>query len=249
MFVLARNIRTPYWKPMTLAQQSKPFVNHLEGWLGALPALSVKKAIPDPATTAVLCVDIINGFCTIGPLSSPRVQAIVAPITKLFKAAHKRGVRHFILTQDTHPADAVEFSHYPPHCVRGTAESQTAPELDKLSFSDLFTRFEKNSISSSHNTPLDRWLKAHPELDTFIVVGDCSDLCTYQMAMHLRLRANARQQRGVRVIVPADCVQTYDTPVVVARKLGIPPHDGDLLHAVFLHNMANNGVEVVGTIQ
>lgn len=100
----------------------------------------------------MLCVDIINGFCTIGPLSSPRVQAIVAPITRLFKAAHKHGVRHFVLTQDTHAPDAVEFSHYPPHCVRGTAESQTAPELDKLAFSDLFVRFEKTR-SHPRTTP------------------------------------------------------------------------------------------------
>lgn len=67
--------------------------------------------------------------------------------------------------------------------------------------------------------------------------------------MHLRLRANARQLRGARVIVPANCVQTYDTPLAVARKLGIAPHDGDLLHAVFLHNMAGNGVEVVGALR
>ena len=234
---------------MTLAQRSKPFVNYLETWLGELPALTLKKAAPDPGRAALLCVDIINGFCTIGPLSSPRVQAIVAPITRLFKAAHKHGVRRFVLTQDTHAPDAVEFSHYPPHCVRGTAESQTAPELARLAFSDLFVRFEKNSISSAHNTALDRWLEAHPELDTFIVVGDCTDLCTHQLAMHLRLRANARQLSGVRVIVPANCVQTYDTPLATARKLGIAPHDGDLLHAVFLRNMAGNGVEVVAALR
>jgi nicotinamidase-related amidase len=177
------------------------------------------------------------------------VQGIVPEIARLFGAAHRRGVRHFVLTQDTHLPDAVEFSHYPPHCVRGTEESLTAPELAALPFASLFTLIEKNSISSSEHTGLDSWLDAHPELDTFVVVGDCSDLCTYQLAMHLRLRANARQLRGVRVIVPANCVQTYDTPVATAHALGITPHDGDLLHAVFLHNMSGNGVEVVGAIR
>jgi nicotinamidase-related amidase len=152
-----------------------------------------------------------------------------------------------VLTQDTHPANAVEFSHYPPHCVRGTIESETVPEYKKLPFANEFVIVEKNSISSAHNTSLDKWLNARKNVDTFIVVGDCSDLCTYQLAMHLRLRANASQQK-VRVVLPENCVQTYDTPVALAKKLGIPPHDGDLLHAVFLFNMANNGVEVVKEI-
>ncbi len=234
---------------MTLAQRSRPFVNYLDQWLAALPAVGIKKALPDPAQSAVLSVDIINGFCTVGPLASPRVQGIVKPIVALFNAAHKHGVRNFILTQDTHAPDAVEFGAYPPHCVRGTAESETAPELLALPFAKDFVRFPKNSISSSLNTGLDRWLKQHAAVHTFVVVGDCTDLCTYQLAMHLRLRANAHQLTQARVIVPANCVQTYDTPVAVARKLGIPAHDGDLLHAVFLHNMASNGVEVVGRLR
>jgi hypothetical protein len=40
-------------------------------------------------------------------------------------------------------------------------------------------------------------------------------------------------------------VQTYDLPVDAAKSLGIPPHPGDLLHAVFLYHLALNGVEVV----
>jgi hypothetical protein len=63
--------------------------------------------------------------------------------------------------------------------------------------------------------------------------------------MHLRLRANVMELREARVIVPADCVQTYDMPVETANQLGILPHDGNLLHTVFLYHMALNGIEVV----
>jgi nicotinamidase-related amidase len=234
---------------MTLVQSSRPFLNYLDQWMADRPTLSLRKAAPDPTRAAVLCVDIINGFCTIGPIASPRVQGIVKPIVALFKAAHKHGVEHFVLTQDTHDPNAIEFGSYPPHCVRGTPESETAPELLKLPFADRFVTLPKNSISSAHSTGLDAWLSAHPNVDTFIVVGDCTDLCTYQLAMHLRLRANAEQRAGVRVILPMNCVQTYDTPVKVAEKLGIPAHDGDLLHAVFLYNMASNGVEVVAKVR
>jgi nicotinamidase-related amidase len=234
---------------MSLTKNSRPFLKHLEQWLEERPVLSLHKAAPDASHAAVICVDIINGFCTVGPLSSPRVQGIVKPIVSLFKAAHKHGIEHFVLTQDTHDPEAVEFAAYPPHCIRDTAESETAPELLKLPFAEQFIVLPKNSISSAHNTSLDAWLDTHPDIDTFIVVGDCTDLCTYQLAMHLRVRANAAQRTGVRVIVPENCVQTYDTPVKIARKLGIPAHDGDLLHAIFLHNMAANGVEVVAKLR
>lgn len=233
---------------MTLAQTSRPFLNYLDAWLANLPAAKLSKVAAVPDNTAVISVDIINGFCTVGPLASPRVQDVVKPILKLFKAAYKRGVRNLVLTQDTHEPDAVEFASYPPHCVRGNIESESVPEFKKLPFYDTFEIVEKNSISSAHNTSFNKWLAGRSHIDTFIVVGDCTDLCIYQMAMHLRLDANARQQKTRRVIVPADCVQTYDTPVKVATKLGIPAHDGDLLHAVFLYNMASNGIEVVKSL-
>lgn len=233
----------------SLAQRSAGFVDHVEQWLNTLPVITLRSVMRQPERVAVLCVDVINGFCTVGPLSSPRVQGIVSPIARLFTAAHELGARHFILTQDAHAPDAVEFRQYPPHCVRGTVESETAPELKALPFADSFVVIEKNSISSSVNGRLDQWLNQHPEVDTFIVTGDCSDLCTYQLAMHLRLRANEFQNAGARVILPADCVQTYHTPLDVAQRLNIPPHDGDLLHAIFLFNMATNGIEVVARLE
>jgi len=233
---------------MPLAKDAREFIDYVEDWLSRLPTLKLSKLIDDPARVAVLSVDIIRGFCTEGPLASPRIQGIVKPIAKLFRDCHEAGVRHFILTQDAHDPDAVEFSQYPPHCIRGQAEAQTAPELLKLPFAESFVVLEKNSISSAINTGLDDWLSRHPDVRTFITVGDCTDLCTYQLAMHLRLRANALQQRDVRVIMPENCVQTFDTPVKTARKLGIPAHHGDLLHAIFLYNMWTNGVEVVKKI-
>jgi hypothetical protein len=92
---------------------------------------------------------------------------------------------------------------------------------------------------------LDGWLAAHPRVTTFLVAGDCTDLCVHQLAMHLRLRANALNLRDARVILPVDAVDTFDLPVPVAEEIGAMPHHGDLLHLIFLYNMAQNGVEVV----
>ena len=170
------------------------------------------------------------------------------PLVRLFERAHDQGVRNFVLPQDTHAEDSVEFGSFPAHCVRGTEESVTVPELASLSFSDLFFTVEKDSISSAIGTVLDDWLDRHPEVTTFLVVGDCTDLCVFQLAMHLRLRANVLKRRDVRVVVPVQGVDTYDLPVDVAEQIGAMPHHADLLHLVFLYSMAQNGVEIVSEV-
>ncbi len=231
-----------------LVEDSRPFLGWLVEWYTRRPVLDLGQTVEEVGgaeKVAVMAVDATNGFCHEGPLASDRVGQIVAPITRLFARAFELGVSHFVLPQDTHSEDAVEFGSFAPHCRAGTAESQTVPELLSLPFSDLFIVLEKNSISSSHGTGLDAWLEAHPEVTTFLVVGDCTDLCTHQLAMHLRLRANAANLKAVRVIVPIDGVDTFDIPLDVARDLGIMPHHGELLHLLFLYSMAHNGIEIV----
>jgi nicotinamidase-related amidase len=128
--------------------------------------------------------------------------------------------------------------------MAGTREAETIPGLSGLPFSGRFRIVHKNSISSAIGTELDDWLSANRKIDRFIVVGDCTDLCVYQLAMHLKLTANAAGFHRT-VIVPADCVDTYDMPLDRAGELGVPPHDADVLHALFLYHLFLNGVEVI----
>ncbi len=202
----------------------------------------------DPATVGVFSVDVISGFCYEGPLASQRVAAIVPPIVRLFRRAYQLGVRSFVLVQEGHSEGAKEFHEYGPHCTKGSSQAQTVKELAELPFADAFTIILKNSIHPALGTTFDAWVAAHPQISTCIVVGDCTDLCTYQLAMHLKLSANAADLPR-RVIVPADCVETYDMPVDKARQLGILPHDADLLHLMFLYHMALNGIEIVSTVR
>lgn len=224
---------------------AEPFLRYLEAWYAALPAADLAAIVGEhPERVAVCSIDMIDGFCNQGPLAGPRVQALIQPVVALFTRAHALGVRNFVLTQDTHDPDTPEFNAYPPHCIRGTPESRTVRELAELPFAEIITTIEKNSLSSHIGTGLGAWLRERPQLDTFVIVGDCTDLCVYSVAMHLRLEANALNLQR-RVIVPAGAVDTFDTPVSVARELGIMAHDGDLHHVLFLHHMAQNGVEVV----
>jgi len=235
--------------PQTLIEQSVPFLRYLAEWRASLPIFDLAAEIKEPERAAVVSVDLVNGFCTIGPLSSPRVQAVVAPTARLFERAYALGIRHFVLPQDTHEPDAVEFGSFAPHCVRDTQESQTVPELTSLPFADQFIIIPKNSINSTLAPDWQDWQARHPDVHTFVVIGDCTDYCVYQLAMALRVNANSKQAREVRVIVPADCVDTYDLPVDAAKSLGILPHAGELIHLMFLYHMAVNGVEVVATVK
>jgi nicotinamidase-related amidase len=233
--------------PSIIAGQAGAFFEFLENWQKELPILSLSQAVIDPSKTAIITVDVIKGFCSVGPLASARVSGIIHPIADLFQNSWNYGVRHILLIQDTHEPEAVEFSSYPPHCIRGTEEADTVDEVKSLPFFDQVLLLPKNSISSDLSTGFNTWQALHPEVDTYITVGDCTDLCTYQLAMHLRLQANANQMRR-RVILPVDCVDTYDTPVEIAQKLGIFAHPADLIHPFFLYHMAMNGIEIVAHI-
>lgn len=234
----------------TFLEQSRPFLEWLVEWERGLPALSwadLARDIP-PERVGVFCVDMVNGFCHQGNLASPRGHALIPAVRRLFESAHQIGVQNFVLPQDTHRHDAVEFHDFPLHCVAGTTEALTVAELQELPFADQYKIFPKNSISVSQDTGLDAWLDVHNDLGAAIVCGNCTDLCVHQLAMHLKLRANARNQ-PLRVIVPANAVQTYDLPVETARQINTLPHDGDFLHLVFLYHLRLNGAEVVRALE
>jgi nicotinamidase-related amidase len=226
---------------MTMAS---PVPDWIATWFAGLESAPLAEVAADPAATAIFSADMIVGFCDSGNLASARVDALTGPVVGLVTRAWDLGVRQIVLLQDTHDPTTPEFRAWPVHCVAGTSESETIPELAALPFSDKFTVVPKNSLAPGQATTFDAWLDAHPEIATAIVVGDCTDLCTYQLAMHLRVRANSRNIQRFEVIVPANAVDTYDLPPE-ALPAGVFPHPGDFFHQVFLYHMALNGIRIV----
>jgi len=230
---------------INLLDQARPFLAYLSDWYDNLPEVAFADVVAgQPEQVALFSVDMINGFCKEGPLAGERVGALIEPVVTLFRQAHDLGVRAFLLAQDNHDPNTPEFAAYPAHCIAGTFESQAVAEIQELPFANEMTTITKNSLSADIGTDLGNWIRERPQLSTFVIIGDCTDLCVYSAAMHLRLYANAHNLQR-RVIVPAGAVDTFDTPVSVARDLDIKAHPGDLHHVLFLHHMAMNGVEVV----
>ena len=230
-------------------EKSTPFLSALIEWERTLPAVAWNdlREEAQQGRVVLFSMDMINGFCHEGALSGPRVKAIIPAVVAAFEKAYGVGVRDFVLVQDGHTSNAVEFADFPPHCQIGTSEAGTIPELANLPFADLYTIVSKNSINAFYGTHLGEWLDGHRNMSTAVVVGNCTDLCVHQLAMHLKLYANAYDLK-MRVIVPENAVQTYDMPVEAASAVGALPHDGDVMHLLFLYHMRLNGVEVVREI-
>lgn len=230
--------------------QNREFFKYLKEWADGLSAVRMEEIIKQaggPEKVAVISVDVIEGFCRVGPLSSERVESIISPIVRVFKRAHQLGVENIALPQDAHDPEAEEFGAYPPHCVKGTKEAETVREFKELPFFDKMKVFPKNSINALHAPGLEEWL-LEKDLKRIIVLGDCTDLCTYQLAMQARLLANSKDLDW-EVIVPADAVDTYDMPVDKAKEVGAVPHPANLMHVIFLYHMMLNGVKIVNRVE
>lgn len=224
---------------------NRDFLDWIEQWFRALKPVLISDFTANK--TALISVDMVKGFCSTGPLASPKVAAIIPAVVSLFKNGHDAGINKFLLFQDTHDAKTPEFSSFPAHCVSGSEESETIDELKNLSFADQFKIFRKNSLSPAFNTGFDGWLNENREIESFIIAGNCTDLCVYSHAMHIKLWANANNLKR-RVVVPESCTATYDMSVGTAVKIGAMPHDALTLHKIFLYHLALNGVEVASRI-
>jgi nicotinamidase-related amidase len=234
-------------QPMLL-ESATPYLAFLDEWQAQL-----QPTTSDPGQAAVLVVDVTEGFCEHGQLASPRVAKIVAPVTALLESYDAAGGSHVLLPEDSHVPDSREFRSYPPHCIAGSSEARTVGALKDIE-RPTWKHFPKQTLNPLGEPALQSEvieLLASGVRD-LVVVGDCTDLCIYQAAMALQILLNRPEHaayREARVIVPANAVDTYDLPVELAGRVGAQPHPGELLHAMFLHHMALNGVMVCSEVR
>ncbi len=183
--------------------------------------------------TAFVIVDMVNGFAREGALKSPRVEALIPEIVKISKACGEHGIIK-IAFADCHKSYSPEFGSYPPHCLKDTSESEIVNELKEAGGYQLI---EKNSTNGFIEEQFQDWLVKNPKIDTFILAGDCTDICVEQFANTIKAFFNTRNKKS-RVIVPISLVDTYD----------LGTHDADLMNLMALYIMRGNGIEIVKDI-
>ncbi|HAX72846.1 MAG TPA: cysteine hydrolase [Firmicutes bacterium] len=215
---LLKSSETSIIKMVELLQQSSPI------------ALSSFKS----DETALIIVDMINGFVKTGALSSPRIKEIVPTVCELITACQAASIKS-VAFADSHPKDCIEFQSYPVHCLTDSDESEIIDEIKEIGHYDLIL---KNSTNGFLEPAFQKWLKNHPSIHQFIIIGDCTDICVEQFAITLKTYFNAINRQS-RVIVPMSCVETYD----------LLEHVGDLMNLIALYKMHLNGVEVTPHIE
>ena len=171
----------------------------------------------------VIVVDMINGFCKVGALSSPRCKAVIEPIKNLLD---KLPNAKKVFVRDCHSQNAAEFKFFPVHCADEN-ESALVDELKGYNGIDL----PKNSTNG-----FNALLAKLPNLEFynhFIVVGVCTDICVMQLALSLRSYLN-ETNLDASVITFTDCCETFDAP----------NHNADLSNLFALKFMSGAGIKI-----
>jgi isochorismate hydrolase len=69
--------------------------------------------------TALVIIDMVNGFCRKGNLYSPRVEFIIDNVVRTFNICKDKGMQ-IIAFADSHTESSPELAAYPEHCMKGT---------------------------------------------------------------------------------------------------------------------------------
>jgi len=144
---------------------------------------------------AVLVIGMIKGFMEKGypAYCGRKARDIIPNIQGLIERELAQGSKIFYI-RDYHTPDDLEFKVSPPHCIEGSVECESIPELADHPGEVI----PKRRFSSFFDTSLEEKLrKLKPE--KIIVCGICTDICVLQTVVDAKAR-------DYEVEVPTDCV-------------------------------------------
>ncbi|QSG04682.1 cysteine hydrolase family protein [Halapricum desulfuricans] len=145
----------------------------------------------DPDATAVVVVDMQNGFChPDGSLYAPGSEEAIEPCAELVDRAREAGAT-VVFTRDVHPPEQFEDAHYydeferwGEHVLEGSWEAQFVEELDP---DDADLLVEKHTYDAFYQTELEGWLNARG-IDDLVIVGTLANVCVLHTASSAGLR-------------------------------------------------------------
>ncbi|WP_299265665.1 cysteine hydrolase family protein [Halorientalis sp.] len=152
----------------------------------------------DTDSTAVVVVDMQNGFChPDGSLYAPESEAVVDPIDGLLGRARGAGAQ-VVYTRDVHPPEQFEDAHYydefeqwGEHVLEGSWEAEIVEGLDVQPADHVV---EKHTYDAFHRTELNGWLSARG-IDDLLFCGTLANVCV----LHTAGSAGLRDYRPVLV--------------------------------------------------
>ncbi len=133
----------------------------------------------------LIVVDMVNGFVEHGALADKSIHRIVPALLERIKLAQKEG-EMIVAFRDCHSENDEEFKSYPPHCLKGSSESELIDELKPFEKSMIL--IDKNTTNGFITPEFQELIKSSYFTDIEIC-GCCSDICvsdlTYSLAKYL----------------------------------------------------------------
>lgn len=171
----------------------------------------------DPATTAVLVVDMLKDFFKDGgAMVLEGGEALYAPHQKLLAAARAAGMPILWLNQSLPPDDSL-FEMRAVHCLAG---SWGAEIVDELPVEEGDIVIPKRRYSGFFQTALDLTLRERG-IDTVIITGVVTNIC-------VRSTAHDAFFLRYKVLVPADLVMATSPQAQEVTLYDIDTHYGDV---------------------
>jgi len=145
----------------------------------------------DPDETAVVVVDMQNGFChPEGSLYAPGSEAAVEPCAEAVTEARAAGAS-VVFTRDVHPSAQFEGNHYydefdrwGQHALEGSWEAELVEELTPEA-DDLVV--VKHTYDAFYRTELEGWLESHG-INDLVICGTLANVCVLHTAGSAGLR-------------------------------------------------------------
>lgn len=186
----------------------------------------MENSMKQDAQSALIIVDVQNGFTPGGHLAVAHADEIIPNINRLSQVFD-----NVIITQDWHPADHVSFAQnhknkqpfdtielaygtqvlWPSHCVQGTTDAELHPDLNTSSAQLIIRKgFHQNIDSYSAFMEADRktstglagYLKER-NIKTIYVTGIATDFCVAWTAIDA-------QTAGFETYVVVDACKAID---------------------------------------
>ncbi|KAM0028517.1 putative nicotinamidase [Helianthus debilis subsp. tardiflorus] len=194
-----------------------------------IPVEEESVCIHDGVITALVLVDIINGFCTLGAGNlAPRepndkMLEMIEEAVKLSKVfcEKKWPVLAFL---DTHQPGKLEHP-YPSHCLAGSHESDLVPALQWLEKESNVTIRRKDcydgyigSMEEDGSNVFVDWVKNN-NIQTLLVAGVCTDICVLDFVCSTLSARNRGFLPPLKdVVVYSHGCATFDFPESAARE-------------------------------
>ena len=153
----------------------------------------------DPASTAVVVVDVQNGFChPDGSLYAPPSEDAIDPVNDVIAAGREAGA-DVVFTRDVHPPEQFEDAHYydefdrwGEHVVEGSWDAELVGGLDARGEDHVVV---KHTYDAFYRTDLEGYLDSHG-IDDLLICGTLANVCV----LHTAGSAGLRDYRPVVVM-------------------------------------------------